>query len=115
MNDNDKCFACGKSAKRPLVITYGDFYCRECAQSKSPASIEAVLWTVRMLAADKADIVQANGERYTQLPGGMPNVCLDCHQSPWYLIRHEGRTSCIPCALTKWPEPMAKLVDDLRG
>ena len=109
----DKCAQCGKSAKGPLVVSQ-DFYCVSCAKSASPASIEAIKWTVRMLAEGKAETVQALGERYTQLPGGMPNVCLDCHQSPWYLIRYEGRTACIPCALTRWPQEMEALTNDLR-
>ena len=114
MTEQDKCAACDKSAKGPLVVTQDDFYCVSCAKAASPASIDAIKWTVRMLAEGKAEVVEAAKRRYTSSQiHGLPHKCMSCGERPWHLIRHEGRTECIPCALTRWPQEMEKLIDDL--
>jgi len=111
----DKCVECGKN-KSPLVVTQDDFYCVSCAKSASPASIEAILWTAEMVKKGMAEVVEACKRRYTSSPiHGHPHKCMSCSESPWHLIRHEGRTFCIPCALTRWPQEMEALTNDLRG
>ena len=114
MTEQDKCAQCGKSAKGPLVVSQ-DFYCVSCAKSASPASIEAIKWTVRMLAEGKAEVVEAAKRRYTSSQiHGIPHKCMSCGERPWHLVRHEHRTECIPCALTRWPQEMEALTNDLR-